>query len=469
MRLPKSSLLSRYLLIVVAALFFVPVIFPLSIMAYGFFTSMTVPKDPADYALYTKVTELEQMWHEEALLLQGRSAEEIDERLQELSRKYTRASMFWVDHEGKTRLLLEPVAPVPGASAASRPVIPERWTAVDAISFMKSTIGNDPLGIVAFIGDREEAGEGFMVMQVSRLVISSPTVEILNLWFILVLLVFFVGFAIVSWLFFIGIRKRLLRLQRAMTVTGPAGMPRPIPYGKPDEIGRLEEAFNTMVGELAESRRREAEEEELRKRLVADLSHDLRTPLTVIRSHVHHMTKENLTMQGRESLQLMDERISDLGTLIDNLLSYNLLHSGRITLELKRKDVLRLLRESAAAWYPLWEKEGFAVEIDLDAEPLYWMVDEVWFRRVLDNLYQNIIRHARSGRYVGISAGIRQERRVIMIADHGKGIGSRSEAKGAGLGLSIVDLLLKHMELEWNAESSDEGTVIIISHARQKI
>lgn len=143
-----------------------------------------------------------------------------------------------------------------------------------------------------------------------------------------------------------------------MTITGPDRMPRPIATGKLDEIGRLEEAFNTMVVKLDESRRRELEEEELRKRLVSNLSHDLRTPLTVIRSHIHVMTKESLTPKGQQSLQLMDERIADLSVLIENLLSYNLLSSGRITLKPERKDVLRLLRESAAAWYPVWEKRA---------------------------------------------------------------------------------------------------------------
>jgi signal transduction histidine kinase len=278
-----------------------------------------------------------------------------------------------------------------------------------------------------------------------------------------VMLVIFAVFVVSSWFFFIMIRRRLLRLETAMAFTGPEGLPQVIPPGKPDEIGRLEDAFNTMVTALAASRSREMEEEGLRKRLVADLSHDLRTPLTVIRSHLHMLGKENLSARGQESLGLMDERIAGLSILIENLLSYNLLSSGRITLKPERRDILRLVRESAAAWYPLWEKEGFEIEIALEGEPLVWTVDESWFRRILDNLFQNIVRHARSGRYVGITAEVRSGSRAIVISDHGPGMENGSDSRGAGLGLSIVGLLLKRMELDWSADSSGQGTTIMIT------
>jgi signal transduction histidine kinase len=469
LRIPKlkSSLLSRYLLIVISAILLLPVVFPLTIIVYGVFNNMAEPQRPADYARYESVSMLEKMWHQEALQLEGASAEIINQRLLELSREYTRASMFWVDREGVNRLSLAPVEPIPNASGPNP--LPEHWSAVEAIAFMKMSTARDPLVIVAFVGDRAEVQEGFLIMQVPRVVLSNSSVQGVSLWFTLVLVAGFAGFAIVSWLFFIGIRKRLLRLQTAMSVTGENGVPEAIPRGKPDEIGRLEEAFNTMVAELAASRQREAEEDDLRKRLVADLSHDLRTPLTVIRSHVHGLTKEELSVQGRESLKLMDDRISDLGTLIENLLSYNLLHSGRVTLDLQRKDILRLMRESAAAWYPLWEREGFEVDIDLEDEPLFWNIDEVWFRRILDNLYQNILRHARSGCYVGLSVETRNGRRSIVIQDHGQGIGSHSEAKGAGLGLPIVDLLLKQMELDWEMSSTEQGTSVCIFSGQAEI
>jgi signal transduction histidine kinase len=457
----SSSLLSGYLLIIVSALLFIPVVLPLSFVLYNMANEVTKGAPPVDTSLYSNVAALENIWHQEALQLEDSSSEAINERLHEMSRKYAEATMFWVDGQGITQLI---ITPHEGNQEKVYKGVPAQWTAAEAIYFMKESTKLDPLAIVAFMGDKVEAGQGFMVMQIPNKLLNKGAYGGVGAWtlYYFVLFILFGGFALVSLLFFRKIRKRLLQLQTAMTITGPDRMPKPIATGKLDEIGRLEEAFNTMVVKLDESRRREIEEEELRKRLVSNLSHDLRTPLTVIRSHIHVMTKEELTSKGKESLQLMDERIADLSVLIENLLSYNLLNSGRVTLKLERKDVLRLLRESAAAWYPVWEKEGFDVAIDLEAELLFWNVDEVWFRRILDNLYQNIVRHASSGHYVGISTELRNEQHVIVIADRGRGIQSPSDYKGAGLGLSIVDLLMKHMDLEWNIESTGEGTSIVI-------
>ncbi|MNC61505.1 Histidine kinase-, DNA gyrase B-, and HSP90-like ATPase [compost metagenome] len=57
---------------------------------------------------------------------------------------------------------------------------------------------------------------------------------------------------------------------------------------------------------------------------------------------------------------------------------------------------------------------------------------------------------------------------MIVISDHGKGMDSASESKGAGLGLSIVDLLQKRMELEWRADSSPQGTSFVIGQPPER-
>lgn len=461
----QQSLLSRYLLIIVAALLFIPVGIPLTFAGYNLFNLQTAEKPPEEYKPYSNITALEEQWHQEAMSLSGQTPDAIDRRLEELSASYPLAVMFWVDGDGHNRQIHVPEDPqLQGQLGMER--IPAKWSAPEAIAFMKDAARQDPLAIVAFIGDRADAGEGFLVMQIPEKITEAYRFQSLGSWYILVLLIFFALFVAVSWLFFTGIRRRLLRLQTAMSFTGGAGIPEPIAPGKADEIGRLEEAFNRMVAELTMSRRREAEEEGLRKRLVADLSHDLRTPLTVIRSHLHVLGKEDLSRRGQESILLMDERIESLSGLIDNLLSYNLLSSGRVTLNPERKDVLRILRESAAAWYPLWEKEGFEVDISLEGDPLYWNIDESWFRRILDNLFQNIVRHARSGKYVGVQLVTREDGRAVVISDRGQGMDSATEAAGAGLGLSIVDLLLTRMELARETDSSPQGTSIEIFQPR---
>lgn len=448
----RNSLLSRYLIIIGIALIFVPILIPLSYLASWAVNQLVfnVPgENKESVRSYGSGINLEEAWHREALALGGKSPEEIDAKIQALQLKYPDAAMFWVDGTGVTRLQLP-----------EQRTVPDKWSPADAISYMKRAVNSDPFTIVAFIGAEENsAGQGFMVFELPRKHMNHTTRERKEdfRFFGFIMFVIFAFFILLSYLFFRGIQKRLQGLESGMTRTGRNGLPIRIPVGRPDEIGRLEQTFNHMVDKLDDSRRRELKEEELRKSLISNLSHDLRTPLTVLASQLYSFRKEPLSEQGRESLSLMETKIDDLSGLIDHLLSYNLLASGRYALNLEDRDIYPVVRLSAAAWYPLWEKAGLEADIDLPEDPLVWRIDEQGFRRVLDNLFQNVVRHAGTGGYVGISVTMRNQKTALVIKDHGPGIDATSPAQGARLGLQIVDLLLREMDLVRETESTPEG------------
>lgn len=274
-------------------------------------------------------------------------------------------------------------------------------------------------------------------------------------------------FVITSWLFFYRIRRRLLSLQQAMTSQSDSGIPAPVAIEKRDEIGRLSESFNRMIEQLEGSRRREGEEEALRRQLIANLSHDLRTPLTAMRGHASRLAKESLSEHGQESLQLLDDRITHMGKLIDDLLAYTLITSGKYPYRPVRVDVVRLVRASIAAWYPAFESKGFRVEAELPEEAtFYWEADQQWLERIMDNYYQNIIRHASSGAYIGIHVDV--ERETIRIDDHGPGMDEPTMEKGAGIGLAIIERMLGTMKLQATTETSRQGTSVRIVPSASK-
>lgn len=444
----RTSLLSRYVLIIVTALLFIPFLIPASFFASWTVSRLLNPDGPELYKPpYGSAHDLKQMWHQQASTLGGASPQEMDAKLTELKDQYPDASLFWVDGEGLTRLQLP-----------KQPALPDKWSVDQTIAFMKEAYDGDPYTVVAFIGGGEGAGQGFMVFELPRSFLTPQENLSDTRFYGLFMALIFGIFVLLSYLFFRDIRKRLLRLESAMTQVGEHGLPAPTYEGRPDEIGQLEKAFNHMVQQLEDGRRREREEEALRNNLIANLSHDLRTPLTVLGGHLYSIRKEPLSKGGQQSLSLMEAKLADLDHLIDHLLSYNLLTSGRYALSIQPQDVYRIVRESAAAWYPVWENAGLIVDIQLPDEPLKWPVDTQGFRRVLDNLFQNIVRHASSGNYVGIHTLPWKGTTALVIADRGPGLASLSDAKGAGLGLTIVELLLREMGLLLTTESSAEGT-----------
>lgn len=445
----RSSLLFRYLLIIVAAMVLLPIVLPITVLTYDILTEWEANlKSKNSY--YPSSTLTINSWHHEAIALKGATAEQISAHLRKIQRDaFPDSQIFWVDATGKTRLELP-----------LQPDVPKQWDAAQAIAFMKQVSFKGPLTIVAFIGGgKDDVNQGYMVLKVPRSFFEQQYTNSSMLMYTFIVLVL-AGFIFVSLLFFVGIRRRLVRLQEAMSQRGEDGLPILVTTGRPDEIGKLEEAFNQMVKQLAESRGRERQEEELRKRLVADLSHDIRTPLTVVRSHLYTLDTEKLSIKGRQSITLMEKKLKDLGSLIDNLLTYNLLASGKYTLNNEPRDILRLVRECAASWYPVWEKEGFEVDIDLPEHSMVWKVDEQGFRRLLDNIFQNIVRHAASGRYIGIHVQEHHGKPALVIADKGPGMEWQSSEKGAGIGLAITELLAREMNLERDIVSSSDGTQI---------
>ncbi|MFF2092877.1 histidine kinase dimerization/phospho-acceptor domain-containing protein [Paenibacillus sp. NPDC058174] len=445
----RSSLMWRYLLLICVACLFIPFIFPVASVFYLI----------ADYSIlghsdglkYGQSSAIQARWYKEAAALGNSKASDIDRRLEELSREYPEAAMFWVDAQGDTRLQLP----------QRQPELALHWSPADAIRFMKNNVNGDPFTVVAFIGENN-SGPGFMVMQLPRELLRGR--EALNAApiFITFISIMFLVFLLISLLFFIRLRRRLLRLQKAMTME--SDIPMPIVMTRPDEIGQLEAAFNRMVTQLEASKEREREEESLRKKLISNLSHDLRTPLTVLNGHLYTLRKEQLGEAGQDAIRQMEGKIDGLSRLIDNLLSYTLMESGRYPLKLESLDVIRLVRESAAAWYPLWEREGIEADVDLPDEPLIWRLDKEGFRRILDNWFQNVVRHASQGGFLKLSTERMEDGRLaIVLIDHGPGLGAGSEHRGAGIGLAIVNYLTGEMGLGWEAESlTGKGTKILL-------
>ncbi|MGI2295710.1 sensor histidine kinase [Paenibacillus sp. GXUN7292] len=271
-------------------------------------------------------------------------------------------------------------------------------------------------------------------------------------------------FISVSGVFFYRLRQQLIRLKKAMTVPGDGSwIPEPIPERASgmNEVDQLADSFNQMIRQLRDSRLREQEEEALRKQLIANLSHDLRTPLTALRGHASRLQREPLSQEGEASLTAVDHTITHISELMDDLLSYTLLTSGKYPYDPEPTDMVRFLRISVASWYPAFENAGLQIEADLPLGATFsWEIDSQWMTRVLGNLFQNVLRHAVDGRFIGITVDIGHER--LMIQDHGPGMDTLSANRGAGMGLTIAKYMLNEMRLQAHFSSDADGTTVWI-------
>lgn len=439
------SLLVKYMVIIFTAIFLIQITYIVS--AFFMFN--------ADQNIFHQdnkpnPVEIEEKWHNEANVMHQVTEETVMQHFDKWHQSYPSASMFWVDQNGRLT-----------AQSAVKDDLPSEWTSVYTAKFIKERYEGDPFTVIAFVGTEQQ--EGFIVFELPRKELEQPGGQKYGNLILLIAAVFIILFIVVSFLFFRGIRKRLLHLQEAMEVRDVDRLPIQIDVRKKDEIGQLEQSFNVMVGELRASKEREREEEQLRRELIANLSHDLRTPLTKLLAHTYTIAREELSPEGKKSIKVMEESINRVDRLIENLMSYTLLMASKYKYEPKETDIIRFVRGSLASWYPVFEKEEFKIDIQLTPfNQKEWMVDPIWLGRIFDNLFQNVVRHAKTGRYVGVSTESTAEYDAIVVSDQGHGMTTTSNETGAGIGLSIIDMMVKGMKLDWEIQSSERGTVIKI-------
>lgn len=437
------SLLAKYMLIIVTAIFLLQIIFISTAML--FFNTWVEEDDEKMEPVY-----IEEKWHDEASSMTKINEVTISSLFEKWKQSYPDASMFWVNNDGK--LVME------------RDVdegLPTNWSATTMAKFIKDRYDSDPFTVIAFVGAEQNAG--FIVFEIPRNSLNKAPNEKYSDALLIIGVVIILLFIFISFMFFRNIRKRLLYLQEAMEIREVDDLPVQIDVKKQDEIGQLEQTFNDMVVELKESKQREQEEEELRRNLIANLSHDLRTPLTKINANIFTLKKEVESEEGKETIKVIEDSIKSVDELIENLMSYTLLIASKYKYDPKELDVIRFVRTSLASWYPLFEQENFIIDIDLNKfKQNEWYVDPLWMERILDNVFQNVLRHAKSGQFIGVYTESTSEYDAIIIKDRGQGMNKESTETGVGIGLSIVDMMISGLGLAWELDSTIHGTTIKI-------
>jgi signal transduction histidine kinase len=204
--------------------------------------------------------------------------------------------------------------------------------------------------------------------------------------------------------------------------------------------------FNKMAEELSGM-------ETLRTDFVANVSHELKTPLAVIQNYGTMLQNPSLTQQERvEYAKTITDAARDLANMVSNILKLNKLENQNIYPDTVSYDVGEQLCECVVAFEDVWEKKGIELEADID-ENIMVTADPELLTLVWNNLLSNAIKFTDDGGQITVSLKSIKDRAVISISDTGCGIsqevgkhifekfyqGDTSHAtKGNGLGLALV-------------------------------
>ena len=257
------------------------------------------------------------------------------------------------------------------------------------------------------------------------------------------------------------IKKPLVGLNQAIDSLTGGGNGRAGDLDGPWEIRQIGNNFDRMADLLAESERQRQKMDDERQRLLADISHDLKTPITVISGYTKAMKDGKIPAEKTDAyLELIDTKVDELTGMINSFHEFSKVEHPKFVLQTVVTDVCEFMRGYLADRYDEIEIAGFTLRAMIPEDVRYLCALDVYqFRRALDNILYNTLKYNTLGTELAVGVamvnrGIGDKKSIcILIADNGIGIPqSRREnifepfvqgdvsrgSGGSGLGLAIT-------------------------------
>lgn len=262
----------------------------------------------------------------------------------------------------------------------------------------------------------------------------------------------------------------LSQLTRAAQRIAAGDLSARAPVRSNDEIGELTRVFNRMAASL------EAQET-LRRNLMADVAHELRTPLAGVQGAIEAML-DGVFPADAQNLEALHAETLLLSRLVDDLRTLANAEAGQLRLEPSRIDLAEVSRALVNALHPRAQERHISLRVEAPSQPVWVEADASRIQQILHNLLDNAFRHTPDHGAIVVRLCVGQGHVILTVTDDGAGISaedlphvfdrfyrgdpSRSRTTGgAGLGLAIVRKLVEahggHIWVDSPAPGSDRG------------
>ncbi|QBD76445.1 HAMP domain-containing histidine kinase [Ktedonosporobacter rubrisoli] len=246
-----------------------------------------------------------------------------------------------------------------------------------------------------------------------------------------------------------------------------------IRYDQPNELGALCRAFNILRAELQESLEREWRRQEEMRIMLTALSHDLRTPVTIIQGHIEGLIRagEKRVERLERYLPVLESCSQRMSKLLNDMLLLSSLEQANFLIQ-PQPVQLRTELVSKAHLYQLQASErGHKFHLRLPEIETHVLLDWHRVEQILDNLFENALRHTLSDGEISLSCTYSPQQLTLSLRDTGEGIAAEDlphifekfyhgkgqqarQHKASGLGLAICKLLVE----------KQGGTISVTNH-----
>jgi len=276
-------------------------------------------------------------------------------------------------------------------------------------------------------------------------------------------LVLLVATVVVALVVFNPARRRLAALEQAAHRLGEGDLTARAAQAGGDEIARVAAAFNRMASELETRDAALRTSDALRRQMMADVSHELKTPLTAMRGYIEtlRMPEAALDSERRDRyFETFDRETRRLERIVKDLLDLARYEHGGVVLQRRVFDIGRLFQNVAGRHEREAQKKAVAVRIDVDPQADQVVADPDRIEQAIENLVGNALRHTPSGGTISLRARQADGVATLTVSDSGGGIAPEhlphvferfykvdasraAESTGSGLGLSITKAIVE--------------------------
>lgn len=249
------------------------------------------------------------------------------------------------------------------------------------------------------------------------------------------------------------------------------------------DLSLLAETFNEMADTLLKNIDELKSLESLRRELIANVSHDLRTPLAITQGYVEtlQLKSDSLSVEERDKyLTIIEKSIQKLSKLINQLFEYSKLEAKQIEPQKEAFSIKELAFDIQSKYEQLASKKNISIELNAESNLPSVYADIALVERVIQNLIDNAIKFTPEGGRIVLNLNSDNQNVKIAVEDNGIGIDSenlthiferthqvesaKEHNKGAGLGLAIVKKIMDLHETTINVQSTpNQGTVFQFS------
>ena len=250
-----------------------------------------------------------------------------------------------------------------------------------------------------------------------------------------------------------GIQKKIQKISgKLKEITDTNSSERVMIFTENKELMELAAQINRLLENHLKVKADYCRSEIASKKMLSNISHDIKTPMTVILGYLEIMRINGTSTD--EMLGKIEQKAENVMELINQFFTLAKLESGDMDIELSRIDVCEVCRESILDFYGILTNKNFQVDIDIPETSVYVHGNKEAIQRILFNLISNVIRYGADGKYLGISLRTDKNAVFIDVIDRGKGIDKNFAAsvfdrlftmedsrnrniQGNGLGLTI--------------------------------